>query len=188
MPDLTPLSWITAGEGVIGTMQHWVDVDRHPTVLRGDPRGDVSECGCDSGDSATAGGVVLVTAGPVVYMGDQFPNADTQRRRFSEDCPDVWGVEVTVKFARCRPVFEQNSLARPSKEKRAAYAKTLHDDAWAIWTALRCAQPQWSKRIGTVVVGGFSPIEEDIGPCGGYQFTYIGKVKPCEECPPLTPP
>lgn len=184
MADLTPLSWITAGEGVVGTMEHWVTVGRTPTVLRGDPTGDVSECGCDGGDSATAGGVVLVTAGPVFYSGDQFPTQDTQRLNFSNACPDVWAVDITVKFARCRPVFAQNSLSRPSAAKRAEYAAALHDDAWAIWTALRCAQPQWRNRIGPALVGGFGPLEEDIGPCGGYQFTYTGKVKPCEECPP----
>jgi hypothetical protein len=185
MPDLTPYAWIAAGEAVVGTMPYWDEVGRIPRVIQGDPRGDLSECGCD--DPGQSGGVVLVTAGQTFWTGDQFPNPDTQRRTMSRNCPDEWAVVVTVDFARCRPVFAADSLSRPSAAKRAEYAAALYADAWAIWTALRCAQPSWNQVIGSVLVGGWGPIERDLGPCGGFTFSYTGKVRPCEECPPSSP-
>lgn len=184
MADLTPYTWMTAGVGVIGSMQHWVDQGRQPTIAPGGPNGDLSDCGCDGGGNSA--GVVLVTAGPVFWTGDQFPNPDTQRRTLARTCPDEWAVLVTVEFARCRPVFAADGRSKPSVQTRTEYAEALYADALAIWQALRCAQAPWRQALGPVLVGGWGPIERDLGPCGGFEFSYTGKVVPCADCPEPT--
>lgn len=185
MADLTPYTWIAAGEAVVGTMPYWETAGRTPRVIQGTPIGDLAECGCDTPEQS--GGVVLVTAGETFWTGEQFPNPDTQRRTLSASCPDEWAVRVTVEFARCRPTFNADSLSRPSAGVRAAHAAALYADAWAIWTALRCAEAPWRRAIGPVLVGGWGPIERDLGTCGGFTFSYTGKVRPCAECPPPAP-
>jgi hypothetical protein len=183
MPDVTPWTWMLAANAVVTNMAHWETVGRTPAVLMGDPKGDLSRCGCE-GDGSPKGGQVLVTAGDVFYTGEQFPDPDIQRRRFINGCPDEWAVEVTVEFARCRPVFAADGRSQPSPSVIAAHAEALYADGQAIWSALRCARAGWSQSISGVIVRGWGPIQRDIGPCGGYSYTLTGRVTGCVDCDP----
>lgn len=182
MPDLTPTTWTNAANAVVTNMAHWGTVDRSPVVLLGDPKGDLSRCGCE-GDGTPKGGQVLITAGEVYFTGDQFPEQDVQRRKFGPNCPDRWAVPITVEFARCRPVFAADGRSQPSPAVINTHAAYLYADAWAIWTALRCAQPVWNSALGSSMVRGWGPILRDLGPCGGFAFNIVGEVKVCEPCP-----
>jgi hypothetical protein len=183
MPDVTPWDWMLAANAVVSNMAHWEEVGRSPAVLMGDPKGDLSRCGCE-GDGSPKGGQVLVTAGDVFYTGEQFPDPDILRRKFSVNCPDQWAVEVTVEFARCRPVFAADGRSQPSASTIATHAEALYEDGWAIWSALRCALPTWRQEIHSAVVRGWGPIQRDLGPCGGYSYSFVGKVDACIDCDP----
>lgn len=179
MADVTPFTWILAAEAVVSTMAHWAEVGREPVVVLGDPSGDLSRCGCEDGNTA---GQVLVTAGPVFFSGEQFPQSDILRRQLGANCADVWATEVTVDFARCRPVFAADGRSQPTPATVKAHAEALYADGQAIWKALLCAQAAWRGSIAPVVVDGWQPIQRDLGPCGGFSYRFTGRVGACDPC------
>lgn len=182
---VTPWNWIAAAEAVVATMPHWEDVGYHPTILVGRPKGDLSRCDCP--DDSKAGGQVLVTAAPVFYAGDEFPSSGLRRPKPFAGCSDEWGVPITVEYARCHPTMDpQDSKSFLKPEEIRKYAEGIYRDAWAIWNALLCAEKPWRRKIGTAVIGGWGPIERDIGACSGFTFNFTGKVSPCEPCPTTT--
>jgi hypothetical protein len=181
MAASTPFTWMLAASAVVTNMAHWGTVERSPAVLLGNPQGDLSRCGCE-GDGTPKGGQVLVTAGDVFYTGDQFPDPDILRTGFSPNNRDDWGVAITVEFARCRPVFAADGRSQPSPGVIAEHAEALYADGAAIWSALRCAAPQWRQSIGSVLVRGWGPIQRDLGPCGGFTYEIVAKVCPTSDC------
>ena len=166
----------------VESMSHWQGVtDRTPRMTHGDPRGILDGCDC-------ANGQVLVTAGPMFYSGERFPDQDTIPAK-SNPCEDGWAVNITVEYARCRPVVDGKGKD-PSDAVVFAHAEQLYRDGMAIWQALRCAQPKWnapqldgSPIPGRAVVKGWGPILRDLGPCSGFTYELTGKVKSCEDCP-----
>lgn len=179
MADVTPFTWILAVEAVLSTMEHWETVGRSPLMTLGTPTGDLSRCGCEDGDTA---GQVLITAGQTFFTGEQFPQSDILRRKFGMGCKDAWAVEVTVDFARCRPVFAADGRSRPTPAALRAHAEALYEDGQALWRALLCAQSAWQSSVGPVVVDGWGPIQRDLGPCGGFTYKLIGRVGACDPC------
>lgn len=172
--DLTPWRWLTAVRDCVVGMDHWAEVDRMPGLVSfGNPHADLHRCDCT--------GAVAISAGQLIYVGDNFPDQAPQTRTLSRDDLNRWAVPVTVEFARCIPTLDNTGRA-PTVDDENASAETLHLDAWALWRALLCCAEDWRRTIGKVSVGGLSPIQRPIGPCGGFSVALTCQVKWCEEC------
>lgn len=179
MPDdITPWNWMIAVRDVVGNMDWWLDNpelnDRVPKLTVGYPLGWLDECDCNEGQA-------LVTAGEVFYTGDRFPDQDLQDLSF--DSNDIWAVNITLEYARCRPTATEARPIPPNAD-RLEFAEGLYADGQAIWRALRCAAPGWrTTGPGRAVVRGWGPILRDIGRCAGFKFDLTCRLNICEPCP-----
>ena len=173
---VTPWDWVCAAMETVEALSWWGEtgVNRTPMIAHGYPLGYLDRCDCKNGQ-------LLVTAGPVFWTGETFPNPSGSPDRRSTPDSDGWATTITIDYARCRPVVDERGK-NPSLDDLYVYADGLYADAAAIWAGLHCAAPTWRNVIGPVVVNGWGPIERELGPCAGFTFELTGKIKVCEPC------
>lgn len=178
MADLTPYTWINAVAATLEAMPWWLESgdDRTPEIRPGYPFGWLDGCDCDNGQA-------LVTAGPVFYAGERFPDEDILSRPIARGGAVKWAVNITVRYGRCRPVVDSNGRG-PTAAEVTAYAEGLYDDGTAIWHALQCRAPYWRANIGSVVVRGYGPDQTLLETqCSGFQYDLTCEVATCSDCP-----
>ena len=175
--DLTPWTWINAVLDEVEAMAWWdsTGVDRTPLLTHGFPLGWMDRCDCGNG----AHGQLLVTAGEVFYAGERFPDQNVITTAIAD--LDVWAVTLTIEYARCRPVIDDQGRL-PTLPELRTFADGLYADAMAIWHAFHCAAPGWRRDLGKAVVRGWGPIRRDIGQCSGFTFEVTGRVQSCQTC------
>jgi len=171
VPDLTPWTWLAAFEAVISNASIWDG--KPPQIVLGNPTGFLDRCDCDEGQ-------VLIKAGPVFFAGERWPETDLFPPRIKDECGADWGCNITVEFARCRPVMDQSGVV-PAAAVVRSHAERLYNDGWALWGVLRDAEAEWRRQVGPVLVRGWAPIERELGPCSGFFYESTVKVKRCPE-------
>jgi hypothetical protein len=189
-PQVTPWTIMQAAEAVIENMPWWDEVERKPTLRMADPNIALHLCSCE-GDNK--GGQVVIGAGATFWSGANFPQSDTRAKRFGgssadDPCSGGWAVTLTIEFARCRQRFNVDTRSWQTPEDQRVYAEGLHNDAAAIWQALRAAALEWTAAFQLkVLVDGYGPIQRDLGQCAGYSFTVHSRLRPCPEPEEPTP-
>lgn len=181
MPDdLSPWTWILAVIDEVEAMDWWTATgdDRTPLSTHGYPLGWLDRCDCANGEH----GQLLVTAGDVFYAGERFPDQDQITSRLGADA-GRWAVNLTIEYARCRPVIDERGTLPTITELRT-FAAGLYADGMAIWRAFQCATDVWRTEpgMGPVVSKGWGPIRRDIGQCAGFTYELTAAVKSCQDC------
>lgn len=86
------------------------------------------------------------------FRGDRDTGAEMRNRK--PCAPATWWAQYRITLARCFPMLDdQGNLADP--QDRSAAARTLHDDAATIQTALNCCdaieEPPFVEQIAVTV-------------------------------------